>query len=126
MRADQGHDGPPSSPAQGRRGDGAAALDGRLAKALGALALGRGTLVAQRQRPWASITFTGAQHELTFRFDGTAAIEAGERLIAEAAEHEFTIPHQLVADVAVVQVNHTLLPEPSLTVRLDVLTIEEG
>ena len=126
MRADHGQAAPPSTagygPAQQRtRGAGA-----RLLAELRDLADGYGTLVAHRQRPWASITFNGERHELSLRFDGAAAAAAAERLIAEVGEHEFVIPGQLVADVAVVEVDHSLVPEPLVLVRLDVLLLEEG
>jgi hypothetical protein len=98
----------------------------RLAAALQALAGGQATLVEHRQRAWASVTFSGARHEVTLAFAGTTAIEAGEHLIAEASEHEFGIPGQLVADVAVLGVDHVLAPEPRMTVRLEVLTLEDA
>jgi hypothetical protein len=98
----------------------------RLIAELQALAGGRGELVEHRQRPWASVTFSGARHELAWRFDGAEAVAAGERMIADVEQHEFAIPRQLVADVAVVAVDHRLLPQPSLAVRLEVLLLEDG
>ncbi len=98
----------------------------RLVSALLALADGRGALVIHRETPWASITFAGARHCLRFVFAGAEAVEAGERLIAEAPEHEFAIPRQIVADVQVIGVEHRLLPEPRLTVELEILMLEES
>ena len=110
---------PPAIPR--RRGTGA-----RLVAELLALADGHGELLEHRQRAWASVTFSGTRHEIALRFAGEDAVAAGERLIAEAGEHEFAVPGQLVADVAVVAVDSMLLPEPATTVRLEVLTLEES
>ena len=98
----------------------------RLVAALEALGEGRATLLEHRQRAWASVTFCGARHELAFGFDGAEAIAAGEALIERAPEHEFEIPGHLVADVVVIEVEQSLLPHPRMTVRLEVLTLEDG
>ena len=59
-------------------------------------------------------------------FNGREAIEAGERMIDALPEHEFAIPHQLVADAAVSEVIHTVLPAPRLEIEAEVLLLEEG
>ena len=41
-------------------------------------------------------------------------------------EHEFMLPGQLVADVAVTAVDHRLAPEPRLTVSIELLLLDEG
>jgi hypothetical protein len=41
-------------------------------------------------------------------------------------EHEFMLPGQLVADAAVTEVDHRLIPEPRLTVSVELLLLEEG
>ena len=110
---------PPATPRA--RGIGA-----RLVADLLALADGHGALVEHRQRAWASVTFSGTRHELAFRFEGEEASEGGENLIAKVGEHEFAIPGQLVADVAVVAVDSAALPEPAMTVRLEVLMLDES
>ena len=51
---------------------------------------------------------------------------AGEMLIAALPEHEFTLPGQLVADAAVARVDHEMLPEPKLTVELELLLLVDG
>jgi hypothetical protein len=90
------------------------------------LGQGKGELLRHAEQPWASATFSGARHTLAFAFCGDEAIEAGETLIALLPEHEFNIPGQLVADAAVVAVEHQLLPAPRLEVTVEVLLLDEG
>ena len=120
MRVEFKHTDAVTSPPRAR-GTGA-----RLVAELVSLADGHGVLLEHHQRAWASVTFSGTRHELALRFDGENAVAGGERLIEAVGEHEFAIPGQLVADVAVVAVVSMLLPEPGLTVRLEVLVLEEG
>ena len=97
----------------------------RLLGALHALAGGQGIVLRHEERAWASITFSGARHTVTLRFDGDAAVAAGEQFIAALPDHEFAIPQRLVADAAIVAVRHALLPEPSLEVECEVLLLDE-
>lgn len=90
------------------------------------LAQSRGQLLRHAERPWASVTFTGSRHTVVLAFHGSEAIEAGERFIAALADHEFTIPRQLVADAAIVAAEHVLDPEPRLTVECELLLLEEA
>lgn len=87
---------------------------------------GKAELLRQAERPWASITFSGTRHTVALRFAGTDAVAAGEALIAALPEHEFTLPGQLVADAAVLAVEHEMLPEPRLTVEVELLLLDEG
>lgn len=98
----------------------------RIEGALRALASGHGQVIIHREVPWASITFAGARHTLSLAFSGSAAVEAGERMIAELPDHEFVIPGQLVADAQVVSVDHAMLPEPVMRVEVELLLLEEG
>jgi hypothetical protein len=97
----------------------------RLAAALLTLADGQGRIVTHDERSWASITFAGTRHRVELLFEGTDAVERGECFIAFLPEHEFAIPGQLVADAAVVEVTSVAEP-PRLTVRCEVLLLEEG
>lgn len=92
------------------------------------LALGdyRGQVLTHTERAWASITFAGARHMLTLLFAGEEAVDAGERFIAALPEHEFALPGQLVADAAITEVEHRLLPHPRLVVQCELLLLEEG
>jgi hypothetical protein len=87
---------------------------------------GKGQLLRHVERPWASVTFAGTRHTLAVAFTGAEAVAAGESFIAALPEHEFTVPRQLVADAAVVAVEHETLPEPKLTVRVELLLLEDG
>lgn len=97
----------------------------RLVEALAALAQGRAEMVRHSESSWASITFAGTRHRITLLFDGAEAVDAGECFIAFLPEHEFALPGHLVADAAVVEVDHVAHP-PRLTVVCELLLLEEG
>ena len=117
------HPSPPCSrrPAAPRR-----STADRLREALMALGDFRGQVLSHGERAWASITFSGARHTLTLVFAGEEAVAAGEHFIAALPDHEFAIPGQLVADAAVTEVEHRLLPAPRLVVHCEMLLLEEG
>ena len=96
-----------------------------LLAALQQLAGGKGELLRHMERPWASATFAGTRHTIALAFTGTEAIAAGEALIAALPEHEFTVPGQLVADAAVISVEHVAVPEDRLAVEVELLLLEE-
>lgn len=98
----------------------------RLREALMALGDFRGQVITHSQKAWASVTFSGSRHTLALLFAGEEAVEAGERFIAALADHEFAIPGQLVADAAVTEAEHRLLPMPRLVVQCELLLLEEG
>ncbi|RJY10126.1 hypothetical protein D6201_01825 [Aurantiacibacter aquimixticola] len=100
-------------------------MRGKLADALLELAGGHGHIASHTEKAWASITFAGARHRVELVFAGEKAVEAGECFIAFLPEYEFAIPKQLVADAAVVGVDHIAQP-PGLTVRCELLLLEEG
>jgi hypothetical protein len=85
----------------------------------------RGEILRHGQRPWSSTTFAGTRHTIAMRFAGEA-VPAGETLVAELPEYEFSILGQLVADAAVIQVEHELLPVPTLTIELELLLLQEA
>lgn len=89
------------------------------------LAGGEAELLRHVERPWASITFAGTRHTIALAFTGARAMAAGEAFITALPEHEFTISRQLVADAAVVAVEHAVLPEPRLTVEVELLLVED-
>ena len=110
---------PRPAPAQRSAGD-------RLREALMALADFRGEVLSHHEKAWASITFAGARHTLTLLFAGEEAVAAGERVIAELPDHEFDIPGHIVADAAVTEADHRLIPAPRLAVTCELLLLEEG
>lgn len=103
-----------------------ASSSGPLRRAVQALAANCGCIVTHSERPWASITFAGTRHAMTLEFAGAEAVEAGEAFIAALPDHEFTLPGKLVADASVGAVTHRLLPEPALTVEIELLLLDEG
>jgi hypothetical protein len=94
-----------------------------LCQALQNLAQGHARFASHQERSWASATFSGTRHRLELLFEGAEAMEAGEHFIAELAEHEFTIPGQLVADAAVMEVDHIMLPAPRLAIAIEMLLL---
>ena len=90
------------------------------------LAEGKAELIRHSERSWASVTFSGTRHTVVLSFTGTEAVAIGESFIDALPEHEFAIPSQLVADAAIVEVHHTVLPDPRLEVTAELLLLEEG
>lgn len=95
-----------------------------LRDALLALAGPLARVIAHQEKSWASITFAGARHRVELVFEGADAVEAGELFIAFLPEHEFSIPDQLVADAAVIAVEHRFDP-PRMQVRCELLVLVE-
>ena len=98
----------------------------RVRMALTELHGGHGEILTHTEKAWASITFAGTRHSLKLVFAGADAVANGEVLVAELPEHEFAIPGQIVADAAILEVEHRLLPEPRLVVQCELLLLEEG
>ena len=97
-----------------------------LLSALLQLAGGRAELVRHSERSWASVTFSGTRHTVVLAFAGVEPVAAGEQFIEALPDHEFTIPRQLVADAAVLRVDHTMLPEPRMEVEVELLLLDEA
>lgn len=74
-------------------------------------------------RRWASITFTGARHEVRFRIEGEGALEAAERFVAGAAAAEFVLRGHLLADIAVVAQERV---DDGIRIALEALTVEDA
>lgn len=97
-----------------------------LLSAVADLAGGKAELLRHGEQPWASVTFAGTRHTLALAFTGPEAVTAGEAFIAALPEHEFAVPRQLVADAAVAAVSHETLPQPKLTVEVELLLLEDA
>ena len=96
-----------------------------LVSALMELAGRKAELVRHSERSWASATFSGTRHTVVLSFAGAEAVAAGEQFIDALPEHEFAIAAHLVADAAVVAVEHYALPEPRLEVTAELLLLED-
>lgn len=97
----------------------------RMLRAVTALAGPSAELMSHTERPWASVTFAGTRHTIVLRYEGWEACDEAEKLIAELPEHEFEIPRALVADAAVSRLDQVLLPEPTMTVELMLLLLDD-
>ena len=98
----------------------------QLLSALLELAGGHAELLRHSERAWSSVTFSGTRHSVVIAFCGVEAVAAGDLFIDALPEHEFTLPRHLVADAAVVAVEHTALPQPRLQVEAEILLLDEG
>lgn len=116
----------PTHPVRPRPAPSQRSAANRLREALLALGDFRGQVITHTEKAWASITFSGSRHSLALVFAGDEAVEAGERFIAALPDHEFAIPRQLVADAAVTEAEHRLLPSPRLVVQCELLLLEEA
>lgn len=74
-------------------------------------------------RGWASVTFTGARHELAFCVQGQAAEEAAGRFLSDLEAAEFRLRGHLVADVALVSEERS---PGYVRIALEALTVEDG
>ena len=75
-----------------------------------------------RSRNWASATFVGARHELSFRICGEGAGEAAERFASTLDVAEFQLRGHILADVALVSKEPC---EGGVRLRLEALTVED-
>ena len=97
----------------------------RLLQAVMRLAGPDAELVSHAEKPWASVTFSGTRHVITLAFNGISGIIAANAYIEALPEHEFAIPRQLVADAAISEVVHDLLPSERITVEAEFLLLED-
>ncbi len=87
-----------------------------LAGQIEALAGDRAVVTLQRERPWASITFSGTRHSLSIEWAGEADLAAVENLATVLPVHEFTIPGYFVADILITEQSTTHLLVEALSI----------
>lgn len=75
-----------------------------------------------RSRSWASITFTGARHELHFRVEGEGAEAAAEAFVEGLEAAEFELRGHILADIALVSDRRGA---QSASLRIEALTVED-
>ena len=77
-----------------------------------------------RSRSWASATFAGARHELTFRVKGPGAGEASEEFVRHLEAAEFPLRGHVMADIALVSEER---PDGAdwARISLEALTVED-
>jgi hypothetical protein len=77
-----------------------------------------------RSRSWASVTFTGARHEVALRMEGEGAGEVGDRFCANLSDAEFDLRGHILADISLIA--HEALPEGGVRIRFEALTVEDA
>lgn len=85
---------------------------------------GGGELVFEdiRSRAWASVTFSGARHELTMLVTGAEATGAAARFAGTLDEAEFRLRGHILADIALV--SSEAMAE-GVRLRIEALTVED-
>ena len=76
-----------------------------------------------RSTDWQSLTFAGERHYLDLRIPGPRARAVADMLTRDLADAEFSIPGQIVADIAVD--DRLVEQDGTITVRIEALTVEE-
>ena len=77
-----------------------------------------------KSRNWASITFTGARHEIVLRLEGDGADAAADRFCESVGAAEFELRGHIVADISVVA--REPAPDGGIRLRIEALTVEEA
>jgi hypothetical protein len=72
--------------------------------------------------PWASATFTGAQHLADLRYTGSQAHDRADKLAKGLPEAEFAIPGHIVADLSIESRD---LGQDEAHLQLAILTVED-
>jgi hypothetical protein len=75
-----------------------------------------------RSRAWASLTFTGARHELSFRLEGKGAEAEAGRFLARLQPADFPLRGHILADIGLVSEERR--PDCA-RIRLEALTVED-
>lgn len=77
-----------------------------------------------RSTDWRSLTFAGERHRIDLRIPGPGAGAIAQLLTDRLGEAEFSIPGQIVADIAVegAMIEH---PDGAVSLRVEALTVEE-
>lgn len=79
------------------------------------------------EKAWSSATFSGARHIIVLHFAGVDGIAGGEAFIAALPDHEFDIPGRLVADAAIISVDHRQQGhDATMTVEAELLVLDEA
>lgn len=83
------------------------------------------TVEELRSRSWASATFAGARHELSFRLEGDGAAGAAEAFLGTLTAAEFDLRGHVLADIALV--SEARSDDGNLVrISLEALTVEDS
>jgi hypothetical protein len=72
--------------------------------------------------PWASVTFSGARHRVTFTLEGAGAGGAADAFLAGMHEAEFDLPEHILADIALAGEDRA---GDRVRLTLEALTVED-
>jgi hypothetical protein len=75
-------------------------------------------------RSWASATFTGARHELTFRVEGDGARAAADAFLADLSAAEFQLRGHIMAEIALLW-EERVDGQDWVRIALEALTVED-
>ena len=87
-----------------------------LVRQIEALAGNRASVTLERERPWASITFSGTRHSFAIRWTDPADLAALQNLATTLPVHEFAIPGHFIADLLVTEQTETHLLVEALSI----------
>lgn len=84
------------------------------------------TLEKAHSRDWASATFSGARHAITFRLEGEDAEARADAFLGGLEEREFNLRGHILADIRLVAQTRTRGSEgPLVRIALEALTVED-
>lgn len=98
-------------PKAGRRDPGSI-----LRRQMEALAGGHARVTLKRERPWASITFSGTRLRFAIEWEGPVDPDEIQILAGALPDHEFSIPGHFVADMVVTDQSETRLLVDALSI----------
>jgi hypothetical protein len=74
-------------------------------------------------RAWASITFSGARHQLCLRLAGEGAKDAADGFVSGLCEADFHLPGHILADIALSSRQDSA---DGVRLKLEALTVEDA
>jgi hypothetical protein len=78
-----------------------------------------------KSRSWASVTFTGSRHRLTFSLQGRAANAAADSFIETLTEADFPLRGHVLADIALAGDERSIARE-RVQLTIEALTVEDS
>lgn len=84
---------------------------------------GRFTLHELVSRGWASVTFSGSRHRISFSLDGDGAGEAADVFIGALGDADFDLRGHILADVSLMGEERS---EGKVRISLEALTVEDS
>ena len=80
-----------------------------------------------KSRTWASATFVGARHELTFSLGGADAAREADAFLVGLEVAEFRLRGHILADIALVaRTDEEAGDDPRVRIALEALTVEDA